>query len=544
MGPAGEPGFGLPPHRERMLAVLSFLRDTIETGSTPRSVLASNDYQQLTSAAIAGDVAMFLGGNWQLRDLETNLSADEFARWDVAPIPQAARGTASTGTGGWVWVVFARDPARQRAAAEFIHFVEQAPNAARISAATGHLPVRRSVYKEFPQFNDRWYQRFGEIVLTGRARPAAAIYPAISQQLQLAIGDTVSGAKTPEAALEDAWRAVQSEYARRLSTAQVARGIDPLTWVPGLLAAGAVLLLVAAVGRQRAFVSVWLFPAVVLVAAVLLYPIFELLRLSMTDTGAPAGPYVYTLESFRAMLVDPHTRVMLAVTLAFVVSSVALQLGIGLALACVIDAARRRGIAGMMFVRAAVVGAWVVPGVIVGVLWKVLLIENRSGIANYTIRLLGGDPLPFLSAGSLALGSIIVANTWRGCAFSMVLQYAGLQRIPRELHEAADLEGLRPWQRLRWLLLPQLAPVILLNLILVTIYSLNTFDLIFPLTGGGPARQTEVLSLSMYRSAFFDLQAGKAAAIAVVMLALNLALAWAAARMMIGRSASHSGEAS
>ena len=92
----GRPVFGEPPHRERMQGVLAFLRDTIRTGASPRSVLANNDYQQLTSAAVAGDVAMFLGGSWQLRDLQTGLAPEEFAKWDMAPIPQKAAGTEAT----------------------------------------------------------------------------------------------------------------------------------------------------------------------------------------------------------------------------------------------------------------------------------------------------------------------------------------------------------------------------------------------------------------------------------------------------------------
>jgi len=135
------------------------------------------------------------------------------------------------------------------------------------------------------------------------------------------------------------------------------------------------------------------------------------------------------------------------------------------------------------------------------------------------------------------LSSVIVANAWRGCAFSMILQYAGLQRIPRELHEAADLEGLGPWQRLRLVILPQIAPVIALNLALITIATLNTFDLVLPLTGGGPGRATEVLSLYMYRSAFFSLEAGRAAAVATIMLLLNLGLALVAIRLVRRRSA-------
>jgi len=188
-------------------------------------------------------------------------------------------------------------------------------------------------------------------------------------------------------------------------------------------------------------------------------------------------------------------------------------------------------------VRVAVVSAWVVPGVLVGVLWRILLIENRSGIVNHGLSLIGWGPAPLLSSSALALVSVIVANSWRGCAFSMVLQYAGLQRIPRELHEAADLEGLSAGQRFRMVTLPQIAPVVALNLAVITIATLNTFDLILPLTGGGPARSTEVISLFMYRSAFFNLEAGRAAAVGVILLALNLGLALFAVRLSSRRRA-------
>ena len=116
-------------------------------------------------------------------------------------------------------MVFAKDPARRRAAIEFIRDVEAPAHAARISEATGHLPVRRSVYRDFPIFSqDSWYRRFGEMLVDGHARPTALIYPAMSQQLQLAIGAVVSGEKTPEQALDEATRAIDAEYARQTSS--------------------------------------------------------------------------------------------------------------------------------------------------------------------------------------------------------------------------------------------------------------------------------------------------------------------------------------
>jgi multiple sugar transport system substrate-binding protein len=530
----GQPVFGLPPHREKLVAVMAFLQDTVKTGASPRWVLGHNDYQQLTDAATAGDVAMFLGGNWQARDMRSRLSAEEFAKWDGAPIPQRDASLRATGTGGWVWVMFARDPAKQQVAVDFMRFVESKENVARITMANGQLPVRHSVYRDFPFFrDDPWYQKFGRIVVDGEARPTVPLYPAISEQLQLAVGYAVSGDKTPEQAVDDAWRAVQQIAARRGAAGSAApRGLDVVALLPVLLTAG---LVAAVLWPLAGALRGWLLPALLVVSAVLLYPMFDLVRLALTDTRTHGQAYRYSLSSFATVLGDPAFYGMLGVTLAFVAGCVVLQLGLGLLIAVLVDAARRRGLRGTLGVRAAVVSAWVVPGVLVGVIWRILLIENRSGVVNYWLSLLGIGPLPLLSSSTLALVSLIIANTWRGCAFSMVLQYAGLQRIPRELHEAADLEGLSAWQRFRMLTLPQIAPVVALNLAVITIGTLNTFDLILPLTGGGPARSTEVISLFMYRSAFFNLEAGRAAAVGVIMLALNLGLALFAVRMSAGR---------
>jgi multiple sugar transport system permease protein len=474
---------------------------------------------------------MFLGGSWQLRELETNLAPAEYAKWDIAPIPQAEAGTVSTGTGGWVWVTFSRDPVRRKAAVELIRAIESPENVARISLPTHQLPVRRSVYRDAPFFReDPFHARFGELLAHARARPAVSLYPAISEQLQLAIGSVVAGDKPPERALDDAWRAVEATVARETDTkGRTAGGTGVGAVLPVVLAAILVVLALLPVAGRG--LLPWLLPALLAVAGFILYPMLDLVRLSFTDTRTHGAAYRYTLDSFRALGADPDFPGMVGVTLVFVAASVALQIGIGLALAVLIDSARRRGARGTLLARVAVVGAWVVPGVLVGVLWRILLVENRAGIANYTLSLFGLGPLPFLSAGGWALVSVVVANVWRGCAFSMILQYAGLQRIPRELHEAADLEGISAGGRLRLVILPQIAPVLALNLALATIATLNTFDSILPLTGGGPARRTEVISLYMYRSAFFGLETGRAAAVAMVMLLLNVGLALVAARL-------------
>ncbi len=531
---AGRPVFGEPPNRDKLVRVFAFLRRAVASGAAPGAVLGINDYRQMSSAAIAGDAAMFLGGNWQVRELAAGLPAEELAKWDVAPIPQAEPGQASTGTGGWVWVVFAKDPVRRKAAIDLIRFIESPRNVARIMPLTGHLPVRRSVYEDAYFREDRWLAKFGTMLDSARARPAVEIYPFLSEQLQIAIGAAVAGDQTPEEAVDKAFATTLAQHAR-LRAPEAPPGFD--VWRLGPMLVAGLLAVIVAMTLGRAGVLAWVAPALALVALFLAYPILDLVRLAFSDAQTAEAATRYGLQSFGELAGDREFRGMLGVTLVFVVASVALQLGLGLLLAAGLDAARRARRPGTLFARLAVVSAWVVPGVLVGVLWKVILVENRSGIANYLLSLAGFGPYPWLSSPGFALASVITANTWRGSAFSMILLYAALQRVPRELHEAADLEGLSALQRFRVVSWPQIRQAATLNLALITIATLNTFDLILPLTGGGPARATEVVSLFMYRSAFMSLEAGRAAAVAVIMLLVNLGLAYAAMKLMAERKA-------
>jgi multiple sugar transport system permease protein len=197
---------------------------------------------------------------------------------------------------------------------------------------------------------------------------------------------------------------------------------------------------------------------------------------------------------------------------------------LGLVLALAIDYGVRRGLRGHLLTRVSVLLAWIVPGIIIGLVWKVMFVETDLGAINHLLGYLNVGPVPFRSDPTLALVSTIAAGTWRGTAFSMIMIYGGLQRVPQDLYEAARVDGAGRWARFRHVTLPQLKPVLFVTTVLVTIYALNTFDLIFALTGGGPGRATQVLALFMYQEAFTDYALGRGAAIAVVMLVLNLGL--------------------
>ncbi|MEF8841796.1 MAG: sugar ABC transporter permease [Haloarculaceae archaeon] len=269
----------------------------------------------------------------------------------------------------------------------------------------------------------------------------------------------------------------------------------------------------------------WLLPTLLALAVFQLYPMVEAIRMSFTNESlVSAGTEFVGLEQYVRLATDPVFWEMLRVTAVYAFSSVVLHVLAGLVLALAIDYGVRRGLRGHLTTRVSVLLAWIIPGIIIGLVWKVMLVESQFGAVNHLLGLVDVGPVPFRSDPTFALVSTIVAGTWRGTAFSMIMIYGGLQRVPERLYEAARIDGAGRWERFRHVTIPQLKSVVFITTVLVTIYALNTFDLIFALTGGGPGRATQVLALFMYQEAFQDYALGRGAAIAVVMLTANLLL--------------------
>ena len=126
----------------------------------------------------------------------------------------------------------------------------------------------------------------------------------------------------------------------------------------------------------------------------------------------------------------------------------------------------------------------------------------------------------------------MLANVWRGTAFSMILLYAGLLVIPRSLYEAAEVDGATALKQFWYITLPQLRPILLVNTILISIFTLNTFDLILPLTGGGPGRATEVLALYAYNTVFRNFDLSNGAVLAVLLLLISVVFTFFYVRLL------------
>ena len=226
---------------------------------------------------------------------------------------------------------------------------------------------------------------------------------------------------------------------------------------------------------------VWLLPLALLLLVSYVYPAIDVVRYSFTNATLLNPDYEYSLQSYGNVAGNRDLPTILRVTLIFVVASVVLQLVLGLLVAMALHRGARRGLPGVTFIRIVILASWIVPGVSAGIVWQLMFNEASYGFIDGVLRLMGIPAVAWLSDPSIAIWSAVLANVWRGTAFSMILLYAGLLVIPASLYEAAAVDGATASEQFWYITLPQLRPILLINTILISIFTLNSFDLILPL---------------------------------------------------------------
>ncbi|MFJ5223422.1 carbohydrate ABC transporter permease [Streptomyces sp. NPDC088400] len=227
-------------------------------------------------------------------------------------------------------------------------------------------------------------------------------------------------------------------------------------------------------------------------------------------------------DNWRGVFDNPLFTGSLGHTLVFTFGSLLGQFTIGLALAVFFS--RRFRLSGV--VRAVLLLPWLVPMVVSAVIWRKLL-DQDSGVLNtlLTNLHLTSEPVPWLSSPSIALMSAILVNIWIGIPFNMVILYGGLQEIPRDLYEAAALDGAGAWRTFRSLTLPLLRPVVTVVLILGFMSTVKILDLILALTGGGPADSTQTLGTVTYQLSFQQMNFGQGAVVGNVLILVSAVFA-------------------
>jgi len=270
---------------------------------------------------------------------------------------------------------------------------------------------------------------------------------------------------------------------------------------------------------------IMLAPALIALAVLAAWPGLWVLWLSLQRRIPVFGIERFVGPSNYAFLAtDPRFWNALKVTLIFTFASVGLELLLGVAVALALQGQQR----GRRVAVALLLLPWALPSVVTGRMFE-WLYHPSAGLLNF---LLGGNAINWLGEPALALPALIAADIWRTMPFVALLCYARVLTIAPDIYEAAHVDGAGTVATVRDITLPLLRRVLLIALLFRTLDALRAFDLMFVLTGGGPANTTETLTVYAYRSLFQTLQLGFGAAIGVVVFVLVMLVAWAYLRAM------------
>ncbi|MGN6100839.1 MAG: carbohydrate ABC transporter permease [Devosia sp.] len=275
--------------------------------------------------------------------------------------------------------------------------------------------------------------------------------------------------------------------------------------------------------------ALFLLPGAILIGLFVIVPFFWVIAVSFTNRtllGAGAvNPQFVGLGNYLALFNQPSLwrpgqfGYSLVITIEFVVLSALIgQAMLGLLLAWLSQSVPP---ALKSALQTCVIAAWILPEVVIGFAWFAFL-DYDNGTANMILRAVGLPPGDWLLRNPFPV--IVVFNTWRGAAFSMMLFNSAFSSIPPSYFQAADVAGASSWQKFRDIALPLIRGHVVTDLILITMWTFNVFTP-FLLTHGGPSYKTELLSIYTYRVAFKDFEFGRGSALGVIIMVINLVFA-------------------
>jgi multiple sugar transport system permease protein len=271
--------------------------------------------------------------------------------------------------------------------------------------------------------------------------------------------------------------------------------------------------------QQRRRLAFWLIlPSLLLITLFKLAPIGEgvLVSLQSQSMMRPDPEAFVGLAHYRRAIFEEGVfGVTLWNTIVWTIGSVAGAYIVGLSLALLLN----REFGGRAIYRALFLVPWVIPEVATALLWK-WSYSDEFGVINFILFRLHiiDRPLLFLSDVNSAMPAVIVVQIWKLYPIMFITLLASLQSVPKELHEAAEIDGATLWQRFRFVTFPFIRPTSVIITLLASIWTFQNFDLIYLLTGGGPAGATKILPTLIYEKGFWGLELGYASAIGMLML--------------------------
>ena len=263
----------------------------------------------------------------------------------------------------------------------------------------------------------------------------------------------------------------------------------------------------------------FLLPASIGFLAFFAWPAIRGLYLSFTEYNLLRPPEWIGFENYINIAKDPVFWNSMAVTLEYVAINVGVQTVAALGLAVLMQRFTRS-----MIVRGIIMLPYLIANVIVAIVWF-WLCDYNLGLINSVIDSVGLDKVPFFGNEVLAMPTIALVNVWRHLGYTALLLFAGLQAIPRDVYEAAEVDGAGEWRVFRNVTLPLLRPVLAFVLVVTVVGSFQIFDTIAVTTGGGPIDATRAINFYIYQRAFERLDFGYASALAVILMILLAGIA-------------------
>jgi len=283
---------------------------------------------------------------------------------------------------------------------------------------------------------------------------------------------------------------------------------------------------------QRVQPYLLLAPSLLILTVFLLFPLIWNVYLSLHDvtfSNILKNWEDVGLMNFADLLSDPDFYSSLKVSVLFVGGSVALQFLVGLVIAVLLN----QQVRGSNALLALLIIPWTVSAVITGFSFK-FIFNDDFGILNYGLEQMGLEPVAWLSDPGVVVWTIVIANMWHGTPFTILFLSAGLLSINPIVYEAAIIDGASKIRGFFYITLPLLKPFILINIILITMWSVNFFDLILVMTNGGPLFASTTGSLFMYREAFEFGLLSKGSAVGIFLILVNLVLAYSYIKLFKG----------
>ena len=268
--------------------------------------------------------------------------------------------------------------------------------------------------------------------------------------------------------------------------------------------------------REEILAYSFLWPSLLILIALLIYPLIAVIRLSFYDSNLTRETWV-GLGNYATLINDPLFWKAFLQTLLFTFGSVLMHLLIGLSLALLLNSKINRSF--QTIARGILIVPWLLAPTVAGMIWVLMLAP--FGVVNAFLVAIGvQDPnanMAWLGDPSTSLLSVTAMNIWRATPFFLVMLLAGLQAIPQELYEAAQIDGATLRKQFWHITLPELRNIIATIVLLDSIWTFRAFDPVFIMTGGGPNNSSEVLATAIYFDGFQKLKFGYASAEAVVM---------------------------